>query len=110
MNKRIRRKVHKLYLYDVISDVSISHFWREQLFKSKDGEKLLIDNRSYKTDRRLRYLHRILCRYSLKYYVSKISNEDGPKWKEDSDSIIFKFEAVEFPEIYDYSDNNPDSR
>jgi hypothetical protein len=110
MNKRIRRKIHKRTLYDVIYEVSISHLWRELLFNSKAGEKFLIDSQSPTTEPSLRRLHRSLARYNLKYFVSKVSKEDEPHWEEFlDDSIYFKFEAKEFPEVFDFSINNPDS-
>lgn len=116
MNKRIRRKIHKRILYDVIYEVSISHLWRGLLFKSKDGEKFLIDSQSPITEPSLRRLHRSLARYHLKYFVSKVSKEDepqktNPKWADlfFDGGVYFKFEAKGFPEVFDFSINNPDS-
>ncbi len=116
MNKRIRRKIHKRILYDVLIEVSISHHWRELLFKSKDGEKFLIDSQSPTTEPSLKRLHRSLARYNLKYFVSKVSKEDEPqranhKWDDlfFDGGVYFKFEAKEFPEVFDFSINNPNS-
>lgn len=110
MNKRIRRKVHKKCMFDVIYDISISHLWRKKLFESKEGEKFQVDRLSSFPEPGLKRLHRILCRYNLKYYVSKVPDQEGPKWDwTEKGFVYFKFQSVEFPEIFDFSSNNPDS-
>jgi hypothetical protein len=46
MNKRIRKKFHKLYFYDLVYDVSVSSFWREKIFQSNLYKKHIINKYS----------------------------------------------------------------
>jgi penicillin-binding protein-related factor A (putative recombinase) len=108
MNKKTRRKIHKRVLNDVVYEISVSHLWRRILFDAQVGEKFLIDNRSPTSEPGLKSLHRSLARYNLKFFVSKVSKEDEPHWEGFFDGIYFKFEAKEFPDVSDFSVNNPD--
>lgn len=108
MRKRLRKKLHQTYLTDVVCEISISSEWRKKLFQSKPFEKNIIDrfnceNIDYN------FLKSKIKSLNLKYYVSVIPWEEAIGWKDwDSTQIYFKFESVEFPELLDFSANNPE--
>jgi hypothetical protein len=108
MNKRIRRKVHKHYLVDVVYEISTSSAWRQKLFKADYGTKFTITyHRTDKVDIP-QSLYRVLCRYKLKYLVSKVSLAEAVGWENYENCIIFKFQSAEFSDIHSYSANNPE--
>ena len=75
------------------------------MFDADFGAKFLIDRQSIAKDKIHKSERKLVNRYNLKYYVSKTeegSDEPDEKWVE------FKFEAVEFPDIYDFSWTNPE--
>lgn len=43
MNKRIHKKFHKKYIADIVYEVSISSYWRDQLLNKDISEQLSID-------------------------------------------------------------------
>lgn len=94
MNKRIRKKLYKKYLDDVRYEISVSDEWRKLLFDNDFNLKLLIDRN---TTKNVVYLFKILNKYDLKYYVSKLEFNDK--------EVVFKFESVEFNNIYNSSYN-----
>jgi hypothetical protein len=107
MKKRLRKKLHKIHLIDVVYNVSVSPIWREKLFKSVLYKKYIIDKkRNEGTSNRLK---KILVNANLRYYVSIIPHEEAYGWHDwKSSHIYFKFESVEFPNIKDFSANNPE--
>ncbi len=109
MNKRIRRRVHTRYLNDVIYAISIASPWRKKLFEAEYGIKFEINRNTTTKEEVHEYFYRLLCRYSLKYCVSKVQLEEVSGWEGYDGCEIFKFESVEFPEIFDFSANNPQS-
>jgi hypothetical protein len=94
MNKRIRKKLYKKYLDDVRYEISVSDEWRKVLFNNDFDLKFLID---INTTKNQTYLFKILNKYSFKYYVSKLEFNDK--------EVVFKFESVEFNNIYNVSYN-----
>lgn len=113
MNNRIRKKIYKRYLNNIIGDVSQSSVWRQKLFVA-----------DYFSWHRIDYDSLIgipvfekeaLRRYKLSYEVSKIlptketeklQLEFGEKYSFDKCKTIFLFRASEYQEIYSYSWNN----
>lgn len=94
MNKRIRKKIYKKYLDDVRYEISVSDEWRKVLFDNDFNIKFLLDRNTTKNQT---YLCKILNKYNLKYYVSKLEFNDK--------EVVFKFESVEFNNIYNVSYN-----
>ena len=103
MNKRSTKKVHKRYLNDICYDISLSSFWRKRLFDSKDKEKFLID--IHNLNELPKYVKGPVARYRLRYYVYK-TDEVLDKDFYYEGGVFFKFEAVEFNKISNYSFNN----
>lgn len=111
MDKRIRRKVHSRYLPDAVCDISQASIWRKKLFDSEYGTRFLIDCNST-IHQNLDYLRKFLCRYKLRYFVSKVLYSETTGWEDYEgleDDVMFKFEVVEFPEIFAFSANNSKS-
>ncbi len=109
MSKQSRRKIHKKYLEDVICDVSQSKSWRKKLFASENYEKFPINFESTSIAEVGSFLYRILLQNVLQYQVEKIPNNEAAGWESSENCVIFKFSAIEFPEVFDYSANNPES-
>ncbi len=106
MKKRIKLKLHKRYLIDVVYEVSVSSFWREKLFKSEINKKYTIDR--FHIEDFYKETKNVVINYNLRYYVSIIPQEEAYGWQDwDSSQVYFKFEAVRFPNIKDFSANNP---
>ena len=110
MNKRIRKKVHKRHLVDVVYGISISPAWRKKLFEADYGNEFLIACHTTSRNEIPEYLRKQLCRYKLRYRVSKVSIENASGREDYEIYTIFKFEADEFSDIYDFSANNPKVR
>jgi len=107
MKKRIRKKLHKNHLIDVVYSVSVSPIWREQLFKSVQYKKYIIDKKHYEGV--TNQLKKIIFKRSLRYFVSIIPQHEAYGWEDwDSTQIYLKFESIEFPNLVDFSANNPE--
>ena len=102
MNKRQRKKHHKHILEDVAMDISVNSSWRKQIFEAEYEEPILI---SYvHPDALPKYVREEMVQYKLKFYVAK--THDCPEYF-DEGMVIFKFYPVEFPELVQFSGNNP---
>lgn len=103
MKKRLRKKIHKLYLIEVVYAVSVSSIWRKMMFQSVRGKRHYINKiNSNRIDKPLKS---IINRYNLRYSVSIIPYEEAVREWDDlgSSQAYFKFESVEFPNLVDYS-------
>lgn len=114
MKKRLRKKFHKHYLSDVVCDVSQNSFWRKTLFENKEHVPFLLTSATLQKEPSLLYLLRFVRRYRLHYQVSKVPHSQTTAWEANwgggcDDYIMFCFQATEFPEICDYSANNPEA-
>jgi hypothetical protein len=106
MNKRIRKKFHKVHLNELVYEVSVSSFWREKIFQSDHYKKHTINK--YHNEEIENPLRSIIDKYNLEYYVSLIPHEEAIGWQDwDATQIYIKFESVEFPSLIGYSANNP---
>lgn len=111
MNKRIRRKVHRQYIHEFVYAVSLSSPWRRILFDSEHHTKFAIDDQHLMIDRFTSDIRHLLSRYKLRYVVSAYWDNSPQKLEVSEESFVtFKFESAEFPDIVDYSWNNPESR
>ena len=108
MTRRLRKKRHRRYLVDVVSDVSQRSHWRTALFASAEGVTYPIDARHHEA-LPLRLVHAIR-RYGLSYRVCVVARARAAEWGEYAEAgfVLFRFEACEFPEVYAISANNPD--
>lgn len=105
MRGRIRKKLHKRYLIDVVSDISQSPWWRQRLFAAEVGQQLAIANPT--NEEIPAFLQKILRRYRLSYQVAKVPHSQTKGWFGYEDCVMFRFEATEFPTVHDFSANNP---
>jgi hypothetical protein len=103
VNKRLIKKVHKKYLNDICYDISLSSFWRKKLFDGKDKEKFLID--LHIINELPKYIKTPVLRYRLRYYVYKTDEILDMDFYYEG-GVFFKFEAVGFNKISNYSFNN----
>lgn len=98
MKQRLKKKLHKKYLADLILDVSLSSFWRKRLFEAAYGEKFFIS--SVTVEGISLEFQKIVHRYRLSYKVFALKDEAEDGY------VIFKFEATKFPKINGWSTNN----
>lgn len=106
MKKRLRKKIHKRYLEDIVYEVSVSPFWRKKLFSNKQ-ELILIEQ--FSTRDLSHYLKKQVITYQLRYYFSVVLHDAAKGWEDwDTSQIYFKFVAVEFPDIQAFSANTPE--
>ncbi|MBP0726134.1 hypothetical protein J5Y03_13205 [Bacillus sp. RG28] len=107
MKKRHRKKLHKNHLIDLVYSVSVSKIWREKLFNSVRYKKYIIDKSQYEGISH--QLKKIIINSNLRYFVSIIPQHEAYGWEDwDSSQIYFKFESIEFPNLVDFSANNPE--
>jgi hypothetical protein len=92
MTKRLRKKLHKVYINDVVFEVSTSDYWRDRLPKTKYG---FIDYNNIKDISSC--LAKKIKRYKLKYEIN-VKYED-PFW-------VFTFRAIEFKDVWEESYNS----
>jgi hypothetical protein len=105
MKKRLRKKIHRNYLDEVV-ELSQLSFWRKLLFEAKFGEKFAIDSKT--TEGIPEELQKLLRRYQLSYYISKVPHEQATEWRGWEDFVLFKVEASEFPSVCSVCANNPE--
>lgn len=100
--KKNRKKVYKAIISDVTLDISLDSKWRRRIFDLPLKQKLEI---SYLNPYDLpEYIRKDVVCNKLLFQVEKVSNCNK---KFDDNLIIFKFSAEEFPQIVDFSGNNP---
>ena len=105
MKKRFRKKIHRNYLDEVV-ELSQLSFWRKLLFEAEFGEKFAIDSKT--TEGIPEELQKLLRRYQLSYYISKVPHEQTPEWRGWEGFVLFKVEASEFPSVGVVCANNPE--
>ena len=103
--KRIDKKRHRLWLEMGIVDASQRTHWREKLFSASFHDWFYID--SDNCDELDDYVIRAIKRYRLRYRVSKVPNSDVQYWLKDTDLVVFKFCAVDYPSVFFLTANNP---
>ena len=104
MKKRLKKKLHKKFLSDIVCDISQSSLWRARLFQSPYNIRFLICIENLKE--LSVYIRNPILKYNLRYYVSKIEGTVD-EWDFYYDSgELFKFEAVKYGSVYGYSFNN----
>lgn len=104
MKKRLKRKLHKMYISEIVCDISQNNIWRKKLFESESGTKFFISQENLNDI--TKYIRSYILRYNLKYYVWKVEGEVNDWDFYYEGGILFKFQSVEFEDIYDYSFNN----
>lgn len=104
MKKRIKNKLHKKYISDVVYDVSTSSYWRKRIFETNESHQInKIEITDISDD-----LIIVINRYDLQYRVFKVPFSEAVGWEDwDRDLVYFRFEAVCEPPICLFSANNP---
>lgn len=98
MRKRLKKKLHKKYLYDLIYELSNSDIWRKKVNQTSHGDRILINKDNHKNIPG--YLRRKIVNHNLSYNVYKVEKS--------REYIAFRFESTKFSDqVYDYSFNNP---
>ncbi|MGC6769248.1 hypothetical protein [Enterococcus sp. LJL51] len=87
---------------DVALDVSQTDYWRKKIFASDYDQRILISK--FNIDEIPDYIKPIFIEEGLTFLVSKVK-ESPESDSFDEGSIIFKFEAVPFPDIVRYTGN-----
>ena len=103
MNRRIKKKLHKKYLNDILCDISLDKFWRRRLFESEVGETFLISRKTI--DELPLYLQNIFKKNNLKYLV-RVLDDDSQKYGFDEGLIIFEVSAADIRSLKAYSGNS----
>lgn len=99
MKRRVRKKLYKNHLYNLIYDVSLDAIWRERLFNAPSGERFLVAEGDL--PRLSEELRNAVQQKSLNFTVFNDGRtEDG--------FVVFGFSCIEFPYIIAYSTNNPE--
>ena len=98
--KKSRLKLYKKYIEDITLEISQSNYWRELLFNNDYNKKFLISSESQHEIPN--YIKPLIFNFKLQFYVSKVL--EYPE-EFDEGSIIFMFEALEFPSVVRYSGN-----
>lgn len=87
-------------------ELSQLSFWRKLLFEAEFGEKFAIDSKTMEGIPE--ELQKLLRRYQLSYYISKVPHEQAIEWRGWEDFVLFKVEASEFPSVGVVCANNPE--
>jgi hypothetical protein len=104
--KRLDKKIHKYWLNLDVIDLSQQSYWRNKLFNSTENQEFKI-NKSNLTEL-TEQLKSAIKKYDLKYKVSRVSPKEAEPWLSESGNIIFKFWPEKYPELKQFSGNNPD--
>lgn len=101
--ERERKKQYEMNLFLVASEVSLSPQWKEDIFSLKEGAVLEI---SFRTPEKLpESIREKMIKYRLTFFVKTVS--ECPSDTEE-EIIVFKFWAMEYPEICMYSGSDPE--
>ena len=105
LKKRLKKKIHKRFIEDIVYEISITNQWRNAIFNLSQNQHLLINKDSVLP--LPPYIEPFIRKYNLQYAVSVV--EKCPE-NFDDDLVIFKFSPKIFPDVKRYSGNNPDVR
>jgi hypothetical protein len=106
MKRRLRKKLHRRYLFDVVADVSQLPHWRRRLFAAVDA---VCEIDALHCDHLPASLARTIRRHRLSYSVRVANSAEAVEWRDEATAgwVIFRFGAREFPEVHASSANNP---
>lgn len=97
-----RKKLYLKIIEDVALEISVSSFWRKQIFES-NGKPIKIS--SFDVQFLPEYIKEDITKNELSFRV-KVVDECDERF--DDGLIIFKFYSEEYPDVIAYSGNNPD--
>lgn len=97
-----RKSIYSDCINDVALEISISKIWRNRIFELKKDEILHI---SFLDEKYIpEYIKDVIVKNKLTFCVQVV---DDCEVKFDDELIVFKFWSEEYPEITEYSGNNP---
>ena len=104
-SRRISKKRHREYLIDVLAGVSLSYVWRARLYEAGIGREFVLTAQTFDdvpTETRA-----LMRRYGLRYRAAWVPHAWTKGWADKADMIMFRVQAAEFPELVEFSANNP---
>jgi hypothetical protein len=105
--RRVDRKLHRIFLDAGVIDPSTDSGWRRRLFAAPLHECFVID--AQHTEGLPDFVGRGVRRYGLSYTVCRVPENETPFVNEGYESyMFFRFQAKKYPEIVNFSANNPD--
>jgi hypothetical protein len=105
--RRIDRKLHRWFLDLGVIDASQDSGWRQRLFAAGLHECFPIDARH--TDGLPDYVARGVRRYGLSFTVCRVPGSWTPFDEDGYEGMVFfRFQASKYPDIVNFSANNPD--
>ena len=104
-NRRIRRKLHRQALTDVLFGASVSYVWRARLYEAGVGVELLVDASTL--DDVPSSVHDAVRRGHLRYRAARVPHEWTRGWAGYDAYVMFRLRAEEFPDVVGFSANNP---
>lgn len=97
-----RKKLYIKIIEDVALEISISSFWRKQIFESdKKPIRISFSDVQFLPE----YIKEVITKNELSF-VAKVVDECDERF--DDGMIIFMFYSEEYPDVIAYSGNNPD--
>ncbi len=97
-----RKSIYSECINDVALEISLSKIWRNRIFDLKKDEILHI---SFLDEKDIpEYIKSVIVKNKLTFCVRLADSNEA---KFDDELIVFKFWSKEYPEIIEYSGNNP---
>lgn len=103
MRRRLRKKLHREWLTDLVDEVSQGDGWRRRLFEAPASQRLRVDRDHLDGEWFSDEFPRAVIRSDLRFVVWRGDPEPQP----DECTVPFFFEALEFPSVRGLSWNNP---
>ena len=107
--KRLKKKLHKFWLDCGVIDASQVSYWRKLLLNAEFNEAFPIDKDHL--EGLCPITSKAIQKHDLRYMVAKVPSESVEPCVRDLGEdglIIYKFWAVRYPAVKNYSGNNPD--
>jgi hypothetical protein len=104
-SRRVRRKLHRQALTDVLYGLRVSYVWRARLYEAGAGVELLVDPSIL--DDVPPPVQAAVRRGRLRYRTSRVPHEWTRGWGGCEAYVMFRLRAEEFPDIVGFSATNP---
>jgi hypothetical protein len=104
-SRRISKKRHREFLIDVLAAISLSYVWRARLYEAGIGHEFLLTAETL--DDVPPETRALVRRYNLKYRGAWVPHAWTHGWEDTPGMIMFRVQAVAFPELVEFSANNP---
>jgi hypothetical protein len=104
-SRRVRRKLHRQSLIDVLYGLSVSYIWRARFHEAGLGVELLVDATTL--DDVPPAVNHAVRQGHLRYRAARAPHEWTHGWRGYEGYVMFRLRAEEFPGIVAFSANNP---